>query len=231
MDCKKGKLAYNGATKKVYPVLEDDTKIVLHFKDTLDVKNAKQSSVKGKGNVNADMCSTLFTFLNSYHVYSHFIEQISENELLVKKAQPLRIRVIIWNIADKRFSRTYKIDKGYPLEYPVLEYYLKDSSLKDPMISPDYVCAFSLASHDEMKYIDNTSRKINAVLKSFFNRRQLALGAVMLEFGRDIEDGRIILIDEISSDSLYFYNLETGKEFFSGYKNLLDAYKELHDRF
>jgi len=230
VEIKKGKIIYNGTTKKVYPT-EDDGLLILHFKDEVKGKNAQQSKVKNKGNVNAKMSRTLFPFLESYHVNTHFVNGMQDNEILVKDAEVIPVQVVVWNIADRDFAKRYKIKKGFMLEYPVVELYLKNKELKNPMISADYASAFGHATHDEMKEIDSISRKINAVLKSFFSRRRLLLGSIVLEFGRQ-KDGerRIILTDEISADSTLLYDADKGMEFFSQYNSLAEAYKVLDER-
>jgi len=228
LEIKKGKVLYNGTTKKVYPLMDNESEIILHFKDDLAEKNAKQSSVKNKGKVNAKMTSIIFKFLESYHIKTHFIKKLDESDILVKKAEILPFKVVIWNISDSDFSKKYKIKKGDVLEYPVVEYYLKNKEIKYPMISPDFACTFGYTSFEEMKQIDGLSRKINAVLKSFLNRRKLSLCKLSLEFGR-IQD-KIVLVDEISCDSVILYNLENGEEFFSGFSSLYEGYKVLDEK-
>jgi len=227
VEIKKGKIIYNGTTKKIYPT-EEEGLIVLHFKDELP---GTQSKVKNKGNVNAKISRTLFTFLESYHVLTHLSDSMQDNEILVKEADVIPVQVVVWNIADKDFSKRFKIKKGFMLEYPVVELYLKNKDVKNPMISADYASAFGHATHDEMKEIDSISRKINAVLKSFFSRRKLLLGKIVLEYGRSMNDEkRIMLVDEISADSTMLYDSDNGLEFFSKFKSLAEAYRVMDER-
>jgi len=119
------------------------------------------------------------------------------------------------------------------MEYPVLEYYLKNDELHDPMINEYHAYAFGYATPDETKAINRIASKVNAILKSFFDRRNLVLVDFKLEFGK--RGGEIFLADEISPDTCRIWDKKTHKKldkdrFRHDMGGVDKAYLELRDR-
>ena len=232
LEIRKGKLLHEGHGKKIYATQEND-KMILHFKDDIPpwIKS-KSKTIKGKGNINAAVCETLLKFLNSYHVATHYLELIKPGELLVQALDMIPIQVQIWNFASGSLIKRFHLKKGAPLEFPILEYYLKDQLLGNPMVNEDHAYSLGYASPEAMKAIDMMARKVNAVLKSYFHRRRLTLVELNLEFGR-VKD-QIILGDDISLDNCRLWDLEADQKeqdrFFQKAENLGEDYKILEER-
>lgn len=230
MELRKGKLLYEGKTKKLYST-NDPERLIFHFKDEAD--DDKGKIIKNKGSYNNTISSSLFKFLEGYHIQTHFVQVLRPNEMLVKKMEIIPIKVVVWNFASGTLSKRYGISKGKLLTYPILEYYLKDNKLRDPMINMDHACAFGYANPEEMQSIDRITRKINAVLKSFFDRRDLKLVDFELEFGRYRD--QILVGDEISLDTCHLWDVQTGesqpKECLRlNSDNIEETYEELKSR-
>lgn len=182
---------HEGQFVKVYPTNEDE-KLIFHFKDNFPgAQNTQEKEIKGKGSYDNEICIKLLRYLESYHVPTHFIETYKPNEMLVKRLDMLPIQVIIWNFLTDELSKRFGIKKTGVLGCAIVEYALKNKDLRYPTITADHACAFELATSDEMHTIDRTARKINAVLKSFFDRREYKLVHLVMEFGRS---GRQILL-------------------------------------
>jgi len=64
------------------------------------------------------------------------------------------------------------------------------------MINPSHAIALLLVTLEEIQTIERLTSKINAVLKSFFQRRNFRLVDLALEFGRSKD--KLVLGDEIS---------------------------------
>ncbi len=77
--------------------------------------------------------------------------------------------------------------------------------MKNPLILESHAYAFEYATPDEMKHISRMALKVNAVLKSFFNRRNLKLVDYSIEFGRSKR--KIYLGDEISPENTRLWNI------------------------
>jgi phosphoribosylaminoimidazole-succinocarboxamide synthase len=199
LDIRKGKLLYDGMTKKVYAT-NNPEQIILHFKDDLPVKPKKGNQfIKNKGIYNTAITVSIFKFLQGYHVKTHFVDILKPNEILVKNCEIIPIEVKLWNLATENLCRRFGITKGTILTYPIIELYLKNKNLRYPMMNMDHACAFGYTSPQEIIFIDRMARKINAVLKSFFSRRGMQLIEFNLEFGRLHE--KIMVVDEISMDT------------------------------
>jgi phosphoribosylaminoimidazole-succinocarboxamide synthase len=202
----KRKKIFEGKSKKVYET-EGENEIVLEFKDDArDAKGYKKGSIKGKGVANNHISSFLLKFLDSYHIPTHFVKEISEKEMLVRKMEMIPVVVLVRNFAAGALAKRFGVPEGKELECPLVEYYLKDGDRDDPMINESHLISFGHATSEEMREIHRLASKINAVLKAFFRRRQLNLVDLKLEFGRC--RGRILLGDEISLDTCSFIRLD-----------------------
>ncbi|NOY78894.1 MAG: phosphoribosylaminoimidazolesuccinocarboxamide synthase [Calditrichaeota bacterium] len=230
---KKGELLYEGKAKKLYATDNPDM-VIQEFKDDATAFNGKKKgTIKDKGVVNNKISAFIFEFLESYHVPTHFEKVLSDREMLVKKLDIIPVEVVMRNIATGSLVKRYGLEEGKELDYPVLEFYLKDDELNDPMINEHHAVAFGLATPDEMETISRYATKINAILKSFFIRRKIRLIDFKLEFGR-FKD-RILLGDEISPDTCRFWDLETGEKldkdrFRQDLGRVEEAYQEMLNR-
>jgi phosphoribosylaminoimidazole-succinocarboxamide synthase len=183
LDYRKGKILNDGISEKVYSTNDPDHNIVL-FKDEIRTAGRKKKTVKNLGQHVAAMTKKLCKFLESYQVHTSFVKTLKPNEILIKNLEMIPVKLIVWNFASGSLSKRYKRKNGECLNCPVIEYYLKDKNSKEVMINTDHICAFDFANLEEIETIDRVSRKTNAVLKSYFNRRNLELAYFTLEFGR-----------------------------------------------
>jgi phosphoribosylaminoimidazole-succinocarboxamide synthase len=207
---KKKKKIFEGKTKKLYEV-DSEKEVILEFKDdVIDANGVKKGVVKGKGIINNKMSSFLFRLIDSYNIPSHFIKQISERDMLVKKMQMIPIGVIIRNVAAGSLVERYGVEEGKELECPIFEFYLKDDERHNPMINEGHIISFGHASANELREIHRLASKVNVVLKDFFRRRGYKLVDFRLEFGRYNE--HVYIGDEISADTCSFWDLDAGEK-------------------
>jgi phosphoribosylaminoimidazole-succinocarboxamide synthase len=227
---KKAKLIYEGKAKKLYET-DDPDRLIIEFKDeAASLDGRKKGVFKDKGIVNNKMSEYIFKYLESYHIPTHFEQTISDREMVVKRLEMIPIEVIVRNIATGSLCTKYGCKEGEDLRYPIIELYLKNDELNDPMMNEYHAAAFGLATPEEMQTIERYATKINALLKSFFIRRKVRLVDFKLEFGRF--HGELMLGDEISPDTCRFWDLETGEEldkdrFRKDLGKVEEAYKEM----
>ncbi len=224
LEIKKGKLVQEEKTQKWYAT-GNEGQVILHFKDDLsDYHKTKAISVKNKGKYNASIAASLFKYLEGYNVRTCFIKILNPVELLIKKSALFPLDLIVWNIAGGSLQKRFGIEKGHILTCPILEFYFKDNQLNYPMITMDHACAFGYATPDEMQAIDRISRKANAVLKSYFDRRHYKLADFRLNFGK-IQD-QIVIGDAVSADCFHLWDLnentKSKSELFSGESDTLE---------
>ena len=135
-----------------------------------------------------------------------------------------------------QFAKKLGIKEGLKLKKPLLEYYYKEDSLDDPMISRDHLITFGWATNSELKKIDKMSLQINKHLRNLFFKKNIILVDFKIEFGRlSSNPKKIVLADEISPDSCRLWDKKTNKKldkdvFRRNLGSLLSAYEEVASR-
>jgi phosphoribosylaminoimidazole-succinocarboxamide synthase len=225
---------YEGKAKRIYAT--DDEQIVLvEYKDSATAYNGqKKADITGKGRINNEITSLLFLKLKEQGIESHFIERISETEQLVKKVSIIPLEVVVRNVAAGSFSKRLGVEEGSDLTKPIVEFYLKNDELGDPLLTIDHILELKVATTQEATILREKALQINTVLSSFFNDLGIRLIDFKLEFGTDA-DGNILLADEISPDTCRLWDSETNEKldkdvFRRDLGSLTDAYENILTR-
>lgn len=223
------KLIYTGKAKDIYTSSDDEDVIISVYKDQATMLNgARKETIKGKGVLNNQISSLIFTKLNEAGIATHFVKQLSENEQLNKKVDIIPLEVVLRNVTAGSFSKRFGVEEGIQLETPIVEFYYKNDDLDDPFINDEHVKFLGIASDEGIAYIKAETRRINELLKDWFNQIGLQLIDFKLEFGKD-KDGHIILADEFSPDNCRLWDAEghhMDKDVFRrDLGNLIDVYE------
>jgi phosphoribosylaminoimidazole-succinocarboxamide synthase len=198
-----------GKTKKLY-TLEQGDQLLMEFSDILPLNDSKKHSFKGKKNINTDISAYIFEYLASYNVPTHYIKKSDDKSIIVKKLNMIPFTLKIWNVATDILAKRLGLKDGSVLETPVLELYLKNAKLKDPLINDYHAYALNLCDRNDMNTVNRIGAKVNAVLRSFFLRNNIYLVSFSLEFGK--YGNQVLLGDEISPDTFIAWEqLEDGK--------------------
>ncbi|NOZ91419.1 MAG: phosphoribosylaminoimidazolesuccinocarboxamide synthase [Epsilonproteobacteria bacterium] len=231
----KTELLYEGKAKKIW-LTEDENLLISEFKDDLTAGNgAMKSSEEGKGALNNKISTELFKLLNQKGIPTHFVEMLDDNHMLHKRAEVIKIEVIVRNIATGSLSRNLGIEDGKKLPFVLVEFDYKNDELGDPKLNDQHCLILELVNDTaELDYIRYMARKINKILKEFYAKRDLTLVDFKLEFGRDHNDN-IILIDELSPDNFRLWDSNSGEKmdkdrFRQGLGGLKVAYEEVLNR-
>ena len=198
---------YEGKAKKVWATDDPDVVLVDYKDDATAFNGLKKGTITGKGVVNNRMSDFMFRKLEEAGVPTHFIEEVSDRETLVKKVQIVPLEVIVRNIAAGSMSKRLGIPEGTPLAHTVLEFSYKNDELGDPMINEYHAYAMKLATPEEVKTITDMAFKVNDFMVGYFKKLNIDLVDFKLEFGR--YKGQIILADEISPDTCRFWDSTT----------------------
>ena len=201
---------YEGKAKKVYLTDDPDCVIVSYKDDATAFNGQKRGTIVGKGVVNNKVSNHFFKLLESKGVPTHYVEQLSDRETVVRKVDIVPVEVIVRNKAAGSFTKRMGVAEGTELLCPILEYSYKNDELGDPFINSYYVRALGLATDEEMEKIKVYSFKVNEILSVYLKEFGVELIDFKLEFGRF--HGDIILADEISPDTCRFWDIETGKK-------------------
>ncbi len=191
---------YEGKAKILYPT--DDKDILLtQFKDDATAFNAqKRGTIKGKGEINCQISSALFQWLESKGIATHFIDQPAPRQMRVRAVKIIPVEVVVRNIAAGSLCRQTGLAEGIVLPFPLVEFYLKNDELGDPLLTRDRLLVLELATTEQLKQLRSFALKINTYLTEFFASCQITLVDFKLEFGLDTQ-GNLLLADEISPDT------------------------------
>ena len=228
---------YEGKAKILYEGPEPGT-IVQYFKDDATAFNAeKKDVIEGKGVLNNRLSEYFMSGLNNIGVPTHFIKRLNMREQLVRSCEIIPLEVVVRNYAAGSISKRLGLDEGTQLPRPIVEYYYKDDSLGDPIISEEHIAAFNWASSQEMDDIVGLALRVNDFLSGVLFSVGIRLVDFKIEFGRYFENEyqRLLIADEISPDSCRLWDMKSGKKldkdvFRRDLGNLTDAYREVADR-
>lgn len=225
---------YEGKAKKVYAT-EDPALVIVSYKDDATAFNGlKKGTIAGKGVINNKMSNMLMQMLEKHGVATHFVEELSDRDTVVKKVSIVPLEVIIRNISAGSFAKRYGVEEGIVFAEPTIEFSYKNDDLGDPLINSYHALALGLATKEEIETIKNMAFTINRVLKEYFAKLNVTLVDFKLEFGR-LPDGTIVLADEISPDTCRFWDSTTGEKldkdrFRRDLGGVEDAYQEMMRR-
>jgi phosphoribosylaminoimidazole-succinocarboxamide synthase len=225
---------YEGKAKKVFATDNPDYCIVDYKDDATAFNGEKKGTITGKGVINNRVTNHLMKLLETKGIPTHFVEELSERETLVKKVNIVLIEVIVRNIAAGSLSKRLGLPEGTKLKTTVLEYCYKDDALGDPMINDYHAAALGLATPEELKKISMYSFMVNDILSDYLRDLHIELIDFKLEFGR-VKNGQIVLADEISPDTCRFWDTRTGEKldkdrFRRDMGGVEDAYREILKR-
>lgn len=207
----KGDLLYEGKAKRLYATENEDV-LYVAYKDSATAFNGeKKAEIGGKGILNNKITTILFEQLKKYGIESHFIEQISENEQLVKKVEIIPLEVVVRNIAAGSLSKRLGMAEGTPLKKTIVEFYFKDDDLGDPLLTNAHLELLEIASPVEIDTLQTMALEVNQVLRPIFSDIGVTLVDFKLEFGKTA-DGAILLADEISPDTCRLWDKDTNKK-------------------
>ena len=205
-------LLYEGKAKRVYRT-ENEYVLLVKYKDEATAFNAqKKAVIEGKGRLNNEISTILFTMLKKAGVDTHFIEKVSETEQLVRAVDIIPLEVIVRNVAAGSLSQRLGLQEGRPLKQPVIEFCYKRDDLGDPLITEAHIDLLALATPEEVALIKQSALQINDILSSYFDHLGILLVDFKLEFGREKASGKVILADEISPDTCRLWDKATGEK-------------------
>ena len=231
-------LIYEGKAKKIF-AHEDSNKVIIEFKDDATAFNAlKKARFEGKGELNCLISSKIFEFLIEKNIPTHYLELKNNNSMITQKIKIIPLEVVLRNIAYGSLCKQTTIKPGSVLESPLIDFYLKNDDLNDPLLTKDRINLLKIIDNKDLEFIINMTLRINKFLKPFFYNIKLELVDFKLEFGYNSK-GQILLGDEISPDNCRLWDLNQNNgtivsldkdRFRNDLGGFIDAYTEINNR-
>lgn len=224
---------FSGKAKDVQ--IYENNKIKLIFRDSISAFDGeKKDNLQGKGEVNCRMSAKLFEILNGYGIHTHYHSMLDNNTLICDKVEIIPVEIVCRNVTAGSFCKRYGIEKGLELSPPVIEFFYKDDELHDPLVTQDVAIQLGWMIKEEAMLMEAITRAVNTILAELFDMVSLQLVDFKLEFGRT-HDGRIIIADEISGDSMRLWDKETGEikdkdRYRKGMGDVIQHYNDVYDK-
>ncbi len=191
---------YEGKAKILYRT-DDPGVLRTVFKDDATAFNAqKRGQIAGKGEINCTVAAALLQYLAARGIATHFLEQTSPQEMLVKAVQILPLEVVVRNLAAGSLCKQTGLPLGQILPEPLVEFYYKNDALGDPLLTRDRIRLLELATVEQLAELRNLALAVNRHLGEFFEQCGITLVDFKLEFGLD-SSAQLLLADEISPDT------------------------------
>ena len=197
-----------GSSKILYSLPQDDI-LLAEFRPEVGVDGKKVFRIKNRPKIAVELQAFIFAYLETYQIPTHFFSQ-NGGELFVKRLNIIPVEVTVRNLASQSFVKRFKHFKAkQQLEFPIFEYILRDER-GEFFVTETHLYAMQILTSDEFRTINRLASKINAVMKSFLERRGLTLVDISMQFGK--YKGTIMLGDEISPENITAIDNATGEE-------------------
>jgi len=204
-----GPLIYEGKAKRIFQTDQND-RVLVQFKNDATAFNAlKHEELEDKGRMNCQISAHLFEILEAEGVPTHYLSQINDCWMVAQRVKIIPLEVVLRNIAAGSLCREMPIEQGQELLPPLLDFYFKDDSLSDPLLTEARLGKLGLISPKQRLEIENLAFRVNSLLKIFLQKLDLLLVDFKLEFGIN-KNGQILVADEISPDTCRIWDQRNG---------------------
>jgi len=198
-----------GKVKTVYDT-NDAKKVLIKYEDRVTAFDGEMIEYpKDKGATCCLISALLFEKLENRGIKTHYLELPSFNTMLCRKVTIIPVEVICRNFAAGSIVRnTDGLTEGMPIQPPIIEFFLKNDSKGDPLLTADRV---RLMGYDPQP-LYKKAMEINGFLQSLFTLIGIDLIDFKLEFGYDAH-GDLYLSDELSPDNMRLWKKGTQERF------------------
>ncbi|UZJ78697.1 phosphoribosylaminoimidazolesuccinocarboxamide synthase [Fictibacillus sp. KU28468] len=227
-------LLYEGKAKKIYST-EDQHTVWVEYKDSATAFNGeKKATIDGKGRLNNEITSLMFSLLQENNIPTHFISKQSPTEQLVQHVTIIPLEVVVRNVVAGTLAKRTGLPEGHVLHKPIVEFYYKNDELGDPLFNTDHIEALELAVPKQLEDMRELALQVNTILTAFFTEKKVRLIDFKLEFGNNAK-GELLVADEISPDTCRLWDSETNEKldkdvFRRDLGSLTEAYGKILER-
>ena len=229
----KQQLLYKGKAKSVFETDNPDY-LILEFRDDTSAFNGERiEQLARKGKVNNRFNAFVMQKLAEAGIETHFEQQLSDEEVLVKRLTMIPVECVVRNYAAGSLVRRLGLQEGQALTPPTFELFFKDDALGDPMVNDSLAISLGWATQAQLDEMKALTFRVNDVLSKLFDEGGLMLVDFKLEFG--VFKYRIVLGDEFSPDGCRVWDKETKKKldkdrFRQSLGDVIEGYEEVAQR-
>ena len=157
---------YEGKAKRLYTTQDQDVLRIVYKDEATAFNGEKKAEFAGKGELNNRLTSHFFEVLAAAGIPTHFIERTSEREQLVRRVTIIPLEVVVRNVVAGSLSKRLGIEEGTVLETPIVEFYYKDDSLGDPLVTPAHINLLKIATTEELSLLEQEATSCQRCLTS-----------------------------------------------------------------
>ena len=198
-----------GKVKTVYPT-DDPNVVLIQYEDKVTAGNGRKVDFpEGKGKVCCEISKILFEKMEESGIKTHYLSMPPHGVVVIldprkvmccKKVDIVPIEVIVRNVCAGSIVRQTTLEEGKIINWPLVEWYLKDDEKDDPLLTTDRIMLMGYG-HELLQEMERVAREVNSILKTIFREMDLTLVDFNLEFGYDANKN-LLLADELSPDGM-----------------------------
>ncbi len=197
-----GSLLAEGKTKLIYAYPGDRSLVYMVNKDQITAGDGvRHNELTGKSRWSTITTANVFRLLNEEQIVTHFVEQINDVTLLVRRCTMLSIEQVMRRIATGSYLKRHpEVSEGTRFEPVLVETFLKDDARHDPQIWEEDILKMGLATRNEVEWMAALGRRVFEALERAWASINVTLVDLKIEFGRDTQ-GNLLVADVIDNDS------------------------------
>lgn len=211
MQYNKLNLLSEGKTKRLWAT-DCPSHAIAEFSDDAMMYHAKKKLYfPNKGKYCNEINAILMQVLEDNNIPTHFVAKISDNEMVVKRAEMIPMEVVVRNYSAGTMIERLGLEYHKKLKFPVLEFCYKNDKLNDPVINEYHAYAMELCTQEEMSVMCYNAMRINKVLTDLMKKVGVIVADFKVEFGR--VNNRLVVADEITPNVARFWDKDTLRRF------------------
>src|SRR5947209_837689 len=196
-----GSLLAEGKTKLLYAYPDDDNLVYMVSKDQITAGDGeRRNELVGKSRWSTITTANVFRLLNEEEIATHFVKQINDTTLLVRRCKMLPIEQVQRRIATGSYLKRHaEVSEGTRFEPVLVETFLKDDARHDPQIWQEDIVKMGVATVGEIEWMAQQGRRVFETLERAWATVDVTLVDLKIEFGRDMQ-GELLVADVIDND-------------------------------
>jgi phosphoribosylaminoimidazole-succinocarboxamide synthase len=200
-----------GKVKTIFSTDKPD-EVIIQYEDRVTAGNGKKELwVENKGAICCEISELLFKKMEEAGIKTHYVSMPTHRAMCCKKVEIVPIEVVVRNVCAGSIVRQTTLEEGKIINWPLVEWYLKDDEKDDPLLTTDRILLMGYGQ-EVLQEMGMVARDVNYVLKNIFRKIGLTLVDFKLEFGYDSEQN-LLLADELSPDGMRLWKQGTKESF------------------